>query len=195
MNNLNEKKREDSDIIERIDHEERVFSGRLVKVNRLDVTLPNGQAALREAVRHPGASAIVPVDEAGNVTLVRQFRAPLGRVLMEIPAGKLDHPGEDRLDAAQRELREETGLTAKRWTPLSDILTTPGFCDEVISIYLAEELSRGDTQPDEDEFLNIVKIPLDELVEAVMCGEITDSKTIIGVLMADKHLKEGRHGV
>ena len=187
--------RDDSDIIEKIDHEERVFTGKLVKVNRLDVTLPNGHPAMREAIRHPGASAIVPVDAEGNVTLVRQFRAPIGRVLLEIPAGKLDHPGEDRAEAAKRELREETGLTAEKWTHLTDIVTTPGFCDEVISIYLAEELHRGETAPDEDEFLNIVKMPLRELVERVMRGEIADSKTIIGALMAEKTLGEGSHGV
>ena len=187
--------RDDGDIIERIDHEERVFSGKLVKVNRLDVTLPDGRPAMREAIRHPGASAIVPVDAEGNVTLVRQFRAPIGRVLLEIPAGKLDHTGEDRAEAAKRELREETGLSAGKWTHLTDIVTTPGFCDEVISIYLAEELTRGETDPDEDEFLNIVKMPLSELTERVMRGEIADSKTIIGALMAQKLLKEDGHGV
>lgn len=192
---MNENGRNDADIIERIDHEERIFSGHLVKVNRLDVTLPTGTAAMREVVRHPGASAIVPVDEQGNVTLVRQFRAALGRVLLEIPAGKLDHPGEDRFEAARRELREETGLTAGKWTHLTDIATTCGFCDEVISIYLAEELENGETDPDEDEFLNIVKMPLSELSKMIAAGEICDSKTIIGALLAEGHLKENAHGV
>ena len=184
----------DENIIEKPVREERVFEGRLVKVNRMDVTLPNGKPALREIVRHPGASAIVPVDEQGYVTMVRQYRAPLGKVILEIPAGKLDGKGEDRLLAARRELQEETGLSAGKWTHLTDIATTPGFCDEVISIYLATELSAGETHPDEDEFLNVVRLPLKELVHMVMGGEICDAKTLTGILMADRAL-EGEHGV
>ena len=188
----------DEAIIERITGEERVFEGKLVKVGRMDVVLPNGKAAIREAVRHPGASAVVALDEDGMVTLVRQFRASVAQVLLEIPAGKLDSPDEDRLLAARRELREETGLTAENWVHLTDILTSPGFCDEKISIYLATGLSRGETDFDEDEFLNIVKQPLDELVDMAMRGEICDSKTLTGVLMAHNYLsgnREARHGV
>lgn len=168
--------------------EERVFEGALVKVSRIDVTLPNGRPAFREAVRHPGAAAVVPVDADGMVTLVRQFRSPLARVLTEIPAGKLDAPDENRLEAAKRELREETGLTAARWTHLTDLITTPGFCDEVISIYLAEELSSGSDDPDEDEFLNVVKVPLKELLAQAERGELTDAKTLSGVLLAARRL-------
>lgn len=175
-------------IEERILHEERVYEGKLVKVNRLDVTLPDGKSAVREAIRHPGASAIVPVDENGYVTLVRQYRAPIASVLLEIPAGKLDYKGEDRLEAAKRELREETGLTAENWVHLTDIVTAPGFCDELISIYLATGLSAGEDEPDEDEFLNIVKMPLAELIGMAKRGEITDSKTLVGLLLAEKAL-------
>jgi len=175
-------------IEERIVREERVFEGKLVKVNKLDVILPDGKPASREAVRHPGASAIVPVDEAGNVTLVRQYRAPIADILLEIPAGKLDFKGEDRLEAAKRELREETGLTAEKWTHLTDIVTAPGFCDEVISVYLAEGLSVGDDEPDEDEFLNVVKLPLKELLNMAMRGELTDVKTLSGILLAARHM-------
>ncbi len=180
---MNEKK-----IEERILREERVYEGKLVKVNRLDVVLPDGKSAVREAIRHPGASAIVPVDEDGNVTLVRQYRAPIAGVLLEIPAGKLDFRGEDRLEAAKRELREETGLTAENWVHLTDIVTAPGFCDELISIYLATGLSAGEDEPDEDEFLNIVKMPLTELIGMAKRGEITDSKTLAGLLLAEKAL-------
>ncbi len=180
---MNQKK-----IEERIIREERVYEGKLVKVNRLDVTLPDGKEAVREAVRHPGASAIVPVDEEGNVTLVRQYRAPIAQVLLEIPAGKLDYKGEDRLEAAKRELREETGLTAEKWMHLTDIVTAPGFCDELISIYLATGLSDGEDEPDEDEFLNVVKMPLTELIEMAKRGEISDSKTLVGLLLAEKAL-------
>ena len=175
-------------IEERILHEERVYEGKLVRVNRLDVILPDGKEAMREAVRHPGAAAIVPVDDEGNVTLVRQYRAPIAQVLLEIPAGKLDYKGEDRLEAARRELREETGLTAEKWTHLTDIVTAPGFCDELISIYLAAGLSAGEDEPDEDEFLNIVKMPLTELIDMAKRGEISDSKTLIGLLLAEKAL-------
>ena len=175
-------------IEEKIISEERVFEGKLVKVNRLEVILPDGKPAMREAVRHPGASAVVPVDENGNVTLVRQYRAPIADVLLEIPAGKLDFPGEDRLEAAKRELREETGFIAENWVHLTDIVTTPGFCDEVISIFLATGLTAGDDEPDEDEFLNVVKMPLKELLEMADRGELTDSKTLIGLLLADRKL-------
>jgi len=172
------------------------FEGRLVKVHRLDVTLPDGRPALREVVRHPGASAVVPVDEDGMVTMVRQYRAAVGRVLLEIPAGKLDAKGEDRLLAARRELREETGLTAENWVHLTDIMTTPGFCDELISIYLATGLTRGETHPDEDEFLNIERRPLAELTGMAARGEIGDAKTLVGLLLAEKRLrKEDGHGL
>ena len=188
----------DEAIIEKITGEERIFEGKLVKVDRVDVVLPNGRGAVREAIRHPGASAIVPVDEDGMVTLVRQFRAPVGQVLLEIPAGKLDSKDEDRLLAAKRELREETGLTAENWVHLTDILTTPGFCDEKISIYLATGLSRGETDFDDDEFLNIIRKPLGELVDMAARGELHDSKTLIGILMTHNYLsenREARHGV
>ena len=172
-----------------------IFDGYIMHVFKDTVELPNGKLAPREYMRHVGAVCVIPVLEDGSVLIERQYRYPVGEVLTEIPAGKLDHPGEDRAEAARRELREETGLSAGKWTHLTDIVTTPGFCDEMISIYLAEELTRGETDPDEDEFLNIVKMPLSELTERVMRGEIADSKTIIGALMAEKRLKEDGHGV
>ena len=176
------------DIVETPVSRERIFDGVIIHVDHAQYRLPNGKPALREIAVHPGASAVVVVDAAGMVTLVRQFRAPLNRVTLEIPAGKLDGPDEDRLDAARRELSEETGLLAARWTHLTDMATTPGFCSEVISIYLAEDLSQGETHPDEDEFLNIVRLPLAEACERVMKGEIQDSKTVCGLLMAEKTL-------
>ena len=175
-------------IEEKILSEERVFEGKLVKVGLMQVTLPDGKPALREAVRHMGASAVVAVDEDENVILVRQFRAPIGRALTEIPAGKLDFKGEDRLLAAQRELREETGMLAANWVHLTDMVSAPGFCDEVISLYLATGLTAGEDEPDEDEFLNVIKVPLCELLAMARRGEITDSKTLIGLLLAEKHL-------
>ncbi len=185
----------DEALVEKTVKEERVFDGKVVKVHLLDVTLPNGRPAVREVVRHRGASAVVPVDADSMVTLVRQYRAAVGRVLLEIPAGKLDFEGEDRLAAARRELREETGLSADGWVHLTDMITSPGFCDEKISIYLATGLTRGDDDPDEDEFLNIVRMPLHELVGMARRGEIEDGKTMVGLLLAEKQLKEARHGV
>jgi len=173
---------EKNNIEEKILSEERVYEGKIVKVSILDVTLPNGEPAKREALRHVGASAIVPVDDEGNVTLVRQYRAPIASVLLEIPAGKLDFKGENRLEAARRELREETGIVAGKLTRLSDIVPSPGYLTERITLYLAQELSQGDTDPDDDEFLNVEKIPLTELVARVMRGEIEDAKTITAVL-------------
>ena len=146
--------------------------------------LPNGQTALREVVKHRGAAAIVPVDDQGNVTLVCQHRVAVGRFTWEIPAGKLDHTGEDMLAAAKRELEEETGLHAQNWKLLVDMDTTPGFCNEHIGIYLATGLSQHHMHTDEDEFLNVDRVPLSEAVRRVMAGEIHDSKTIAGLMMA-----------
>ena len=174
------------DIIEKLGQRKRVFDGAIIHVDHIDATLPNGKTALREVAVHIGASAVIPVASDGNVYLVRQFRAPLEKVTLEIPAGKLDYKCEDRLEAAKRELREETGFTAAKWTHLTDLATTPGFCDEIIGIYLAEELSAGETDPDEDEFLNVVKMPLSDAVNLAMRGELPDSKTVCGLLMADK---------
>ena len=175
-----------ANIIETTVESVRVFDGLILHIDHATNRLPNGKLAAREIARHVGASAVVPVDGEGNVWLVRQYRAPIDKVLLEIPAGKLDFPGEDRQLAAIRELEEETGLTAGRWTHLADIVTTPGFSDEKISLYLAQELSPGQSHPDEDEFLNVVRIPLEELVAMIMRGEVPDSKTICAVLMANQ---------
>lgn len=177
---------DDSNILEKNIDTRRVFDGIILHIDHLTNRLPNGKTATREVARHVGAAAIIPVDDAGNVYFVRQFRATIDQVLLEIPAGKLNARDEDRLEAAQRELEEETGLTAGRWTHLTDILTTPGFSDELISIYLAQDLSRGESHPDDDEFLNLVRMPLDEAVSKAMAGEIRDVKTLSALLMADK---------
>lgn len=174
----------DRNIIERQLDSKRVFDGLILHIDHVTCQLPNGQLAQRECARHIGASAIVPLDAEGNVWLVRQFRACTDQVLLEIPAGKLDYKGENRLEAAKRELREETGLTAKSWVHMTDIYTTPGFSDEKISLYLARDLEAGQSQPDEDEFLNLVKLPLGEVTAAIMRGEVADAKTICAVMMA-----------
>ena len=178
--------RDDRNIMERTIDCKRVFDGLILHIDHVTNVLPNGKTAAREIARHVGASAVVPVDGDGNVWLVKQFRAPIDQILLEVPAGKLDYKGEDRLEAAKRELKEETGLTAGEWTHLSDIVTTPGFSDELISLYLARDLSAGQSHPDDDEFLNVVKLPLNELVAMIARGQVTDAKTICAVLLAEK---------
>ena len=138
-------------------------------------------------VEHPGGVTILPVDEEGNCTMVRQFRYPFGRMMLEAPAGKLEY-GEDPRDCAVRELSEETGFTADELIDLGRCCTSPGFSSEVLHIYLALGLHPGDCHPDQDEFLNVEKIPLHELSRMVMDGEIDDAKTIVAVLKAEKYL-------
>lgn len=181
----------DKDLRETPLHRERVFTGKLINVSHMQVSLPNGQQALREIVEHMGAAAIVPVDEKGFVTLVRQHRVVVDEMMLEIPAGKLDHVGEDPLACAVRELEEETGLHAGRMTLMSSIITTPGFCTERIGLYLATQLSQHTSHLDEDEFLGVVRMPLTEAVARVMSGELHDAKTALGLLMAQKLLQEG----
>ena len=181
---------DDSAIMETNVSNERVFDGIILHIDHALNRLPNGKLKKREIARHVGASAVVPIDEDGNVWFVRQFRAPVDKVLLEIPAGKLDSKEEDRLEAAQRELAEETGLVAEHWTHLDDLLTTVGFCDERISIYLATGLTRHQEHPDEDEFLNVIRIPFDEAIDMVVRDEIHDSKTVVGLLLAERILKK-----
>ena len=163
---------------------ETIYEGHILRVERWQVTCPNGHEAPREIVLHNGAAAVVPVYEDGTTLLVRQHRVSVDRVTLEIPAGKLDHAGEDPYECAVRELREETGLSAGKMTLLTSVLTTPGFCTEKIGIYLAQDLSQGEMDLDEDEFLGLVRMPLDEACDLVMRGEIRDGKTICGLLMA-----------
>ena len=163
---------------------EKIYSGCILDFYRDTVRLPNGGTAPRELTRHVGAVCIVPLLDDGRVIVERQFRYPVNEVITEIPAGKRDSRDEAPDDAARRELREETGLSAERMTCLTTLLTTPGFCTEKIAVYLAQGLSQGDTHPDEDEFLGLVRLPLEEAFEMVMRGEICDGKTICGLMMA-----------
>ena len=167
---------------------ETIYDGKILHVERWQVTCPNGRSATREIVVHKGAAAVVPVYPDGTTLLVRQHRVAVDRITLEIPAGKLDSVSENPLDCAVRELEEETGLRAGRMTLLTSLLTTPGFCTEKIAIYLAQDLSQGQTHPDEDEFLDLVRMPLEEAVAKIMRGEIRDSKTICGLLMAKEAL-------
>ena len=169
---------------------ETIYDGKIIRVEKWRVSLPDGREAAREVVIHKGAAAIVPVDAQGMVTLVRQHRVALDIFTWEIPAGKLDSVSEDPLDCAKRELEEETGLRAANWRRLSHVITTPGFCTEQISIYLATELSQHEAHADQDEFLRLQKMPLDEAVNRVMAGEFRDAKTCLGLLMAARVLAD-----
>lgn len=174
----------DLGIREQVVDEETVWTGRIVNVDRLQVKLPDGRDALRDVVRHPGAVAIVALTDDGRICLVRQYRAAIGRVTVEIPAGKLD-PGEDPLDCAVRELQEETGMQAERMAFLTTIATGVGFCDELIHIYMATGLSFAQSNPDADEFINVDLVDLGELIDAVLDGKVEDAKTVVGALICD----------
>jgi ADP-ribose pyrophosphatase len=166
-----------------------MFHGKIISVEHWQVKLPDGREALREVVVHPGAAAIVPVDSDGFVTLVCQHRVAIDRVTWEIPAGKLNFVGVDPFNCAVRELEEETGLRAGKWELLTRVITTPGFCTEQIALYLATELSQHTAHTDEDEFLALKRIPLKEAVDQVMAGELQDSKTALGLLLACRRLQ------
>lgn len=162
---------------------QRIFSGKLLKVRVDQVVLPDGKESSREIVEHPGAAAVVALDENDNVYLVRQYRKPVEKDLLEIPAGTRDN-GEDPLDCIQRELSEEVGFRAGKLTQLAVLCTTPGFCTEVIHIFLATELSPHRGEQDSDEFLTVEKYPFVEAVKMVHQGQITDAKTVAGLLLA-----------
>ena len=167
---------------------EDIFDGVILHVKKDTVRLPNGNSAIRDVIRHIGAVCVIPVTEDGNVIMERQYRYPLDRVILEIPAGKLDAPDENRLSAIQRELREETGYTADRWSFIGDFHPAPAYSDEYITMYLAQGLHRGTRDLDEDEFLDVCTVPLSDLVRDVMDGRISDAKTQVCVLKAARIL-------
>ena len=168
-----------------------IFDGVVTHLFVDKVRLPNGETSTREYVKHNGAVGVLPLDEYGNVYLVEQYRYPFSTVLTEIPAGKLDKPGEDPFDAAMRELREETGFTAKKVTFLGEFIGSPAIMGEKIWLYLAEELEAGEQSLDGDEFLNVAKMPFDELIQRIMSGEIVDGKTVCAALKVNL-MKNGK---
>ncbi len=167
---------------------ETVFDGLVLHVRKDTVALPDGSPASREIIRHIGAVCVIPVTADNEVIVERQYRYPIDRVITEIPAGKLDSREEDRFSAIQRELREETGYTADEWIPLGDFHPAPAYSDEYISMYMARGLHPGERHLDADEFLDVMKVPLAELVEDVMAGRISDAKTQTAVLKAARIL-------
>ena len=167
---------------------EEIFDGAVLHVVKDKVLLPDGNTSYREFCLHKGAVAVIPITDNGEAVMVRQFRYAHHREFLEIPAGKLDYVGEDPLEAAKRELKEETGAVAEKITYLGILDTTPALIDERIHMYMAEGLTFGESEPDEDEFLSVERIPLKKLIDMVMNGEIRDGKTQIAILKAAKIL-------
>lgn len=168
-----------------------VYRGKLLHVVEDQVRLPDGRPAQREYVRHPGAAMMLPFLDAGTVLLERQFRYPHRRHFIEIPAGKID-PDEDPLQTARRELREECGYEAADWRHLATIHPCIGYSNERIELYLARELTHVGHARDEGEFIELVPMKFAEALRRVEAGEITDQKTIIGLLWADRFLRKSR---
>ena len=168
---------------------EEIFDGVAIHLFRDEILLPNGNKGVREVIRHPGAVCVIPVTEDGDVIFVNQFRYAFNKVTLEVPAGKLEK-GEDPLEAAMRELSEETGLSAKNVVYLGELYTTPALIDEVIHMYLATDLVEGKQHLDEDEFINTLRMPLSKAVQKVMNGEIKDAKTQTILLKTEKYLNK-----
>jgi ADP-ribose pyrophosphatase len=180
----------DAHLVETRTSSERVFDGKLLHVRRDHVRLPDGGSATREYIVHPGAVLIVPVKDDGRLVVERQFRYPLNRVMIEFPAGKLD-PGESPLATAQRELIEEAGYTASKWTRLGTVHTVVSYSTEAIELFVAEELSHVGAKLDHGEFLEVLDMSVDEMLAALDAGRITDVKTVAALLIYDRHRRGG----
>lgn len=161
------------------------FQGNIMSARLDQVELPNGKTAPREICEHLGGVGVLPIDKDGNIVLVRQYRYPYDELTLEIPAGKLDHgEGEDIEACGMRELKEETGCTAGRIVPLGCIYPSPGFLTEVVHMFAALDLTEGEMKPDEDEFVEVVRLPLAEVEAMVERNEIRDGKTVVALYRA-----------
>lgn len=171
----------DSELEEKTLKENVIFDGRIIQVREDDVILPNMQKAKREVAYHHGGVCVVPVTDGDEIIMVRQFRYPYKEIIYEIPAGKLEK-GEDPYGAGMRELEEEAGVTADKLESLGKFYPTPGYCSEIIYMYLAENLSKSQQHLDEDEFLDVYRFKIKDAVRMIMDGEITDGKTQTAIL-------------
>ena len=160
---------------------ETVFTGRIIRVTKNTVRLENGSTSTREVVHHNGGACVAALTETGEIYLVRQFRYPYGKELVELPAGKLE-PGEDPFAAARRELTEEAGVSAQNWVPLGEFYPTVGYCTEVIHLYAATGLQPAAMHLDDDEFLEPYRLPMARVLEMIADGTLCDGKTVAAVL-------------
>ena len=159
-----------------------IFKGKVINLRRDTALLPNNATAIREVVEHNGGVCVAALTDDNEVLFVKQFRYPYMEEILEIPAGKRDSLNEDPLECGKRELKEETGAAAKRFIPLGELYPTPGYCGEIIWMFAATDLDFGDQDPDDDEFLEVKKIPLEKAVEMILNGEIKDAKTQTAIL-------------
>lgn len=169
-----------------------IYKGKILNLRNDTALLPNGNTANREIVEHNGGVCIAPLTDKDELIFVKQFRYPYMEEILELPAGKRDSKDEDPLACGIRELREETGATAQKIIPLGELYPTPGYCAEIIWLYLATGLTYGEQDTDEDEFLEVLKIPLKKAVEMVMSGEIKDAKTQTLVLKINQLKNTGK---
>lgn len=172
----------DTELKEKMLSSENVYNGQLLHVYKDTVELPNGTESGREYIKHVGAVCVVALDDSGNVVVERQYRYPVGSIVTEIPAGKLDGKGEDPLLAVKRELLEKTGITADEYRYLGPFYPSCAYSDEIIHMYLAKSLHYGERSLDDDEFLNVDLMPLSELVSLIMSGAVADGKTQAAVM-------------
>lgn len=179
------------DLTEKTISSERLFAGKILSLEKDVVKLPDGKQATREVVRHNGGVTVLAIDEADNILFVRQFRYPYARLLLELPAGKLEK-GEIPAECAARELEEETGFAAEEFCSLGEVYPSPGYVDEVLHLYLARGLTLHEQHLDEDEFLEVEKIPLNKAVEYCVDGTLNDAKTVVSILRYHELRRLGR---
>jgi len=175
----------DSDFFEKQIDSSQVFSGRLLQVYKDTVILPNGNRSTREYIKHPGASVVIPYLGNDIITMIHQYRYPVNRIMLELPAGKID-PGEAPKETIRRELAEETGYHAKIIRPVCQIHTCVGYSDELLYLYWADQLISSPQRPDADETIEVDTISISEAMKLVYCGKITDAKTLIGLFWANE---------
>lgn len=183
-----------SDYEEKVLASERVYEGRIINLRVDSVQLPDGKTGTREVVEYTGAVAIVPLNDQGEIFLVRQYRYAVGKTLLEIPAGKLE-PGEDPETSAGRELLEETGYKASKLTRLISFFSTPGFTTEKLHLFLANGLSLKQQNLDHDEFIDVVKVSFERALEMIWTGEICDAKSVAGILAVQSLKKREREAI
>lgn len=174
---------------ERMLKESEKFRGKIIRVRVDDVELENGKTAEREVVEHPGGVCVAVLNDADEIYLVRQFRYPYKEVLLELPAGKLE-AGEDPFEAMKREQKEETGTTGEGYVSLGELYPSPGYCDEIIRMWACRAVSEGTLSLDEDEFLEVERVPISNAIQLVLSNQIKDSKTQVGILKTAELLKQ-----